>query len=641
MAVAIEETKGKIMKTLPQLLVENYERWGDKQVCMRRKDRGIWGEYTWKDYYEMVKCLSLYLISMGLEPGGKVAIIGENDPEWFVAEVAAQSNGGIALGIFTDSIPSEVEYILQHSEASFVVAHDQEQVDKILFLKDGLPHLKKILYWDPKGLWNYKDSLIVSYEEAFQEGKKYEQENPGLFEENVRNGKPEDIAFFCYTSGTSALPKGAILTHSNLVLNAAGFAERAGIIAGHNYVSFLPPAWITEQVFGMALPFVANTINNFPEEAETVQENIREIAPEFLFYAPRLWEGLCSTIMVKISDSPWIKRASYNLFLKLGGHLVDLELAQKQPNIWEKIARAIGTLLVYRPLQDKLGLNHVKFAMAGGSVLSPDVLRMIHALQVDVRQGYGLSECGVSCFHMKGDIKEESIGPPVLAEIRITNEGEMVIRGDSLFHGYYKNPEATSQALRNGWLHTGDAGFLDEDGHIVFIDRVADLRELKDGSKFSPGYIESRLKFSPYIKDALVTGGTNRHFIGAIINIDPELVGKWAEDNAIPYTTYADLSQKPEVADLVAPDVGRVNTKLPENTRIMRFLLLHKEFDPDEAELTRTRKIRRGFMEERYKELIEAIHNEGQEKVTGRSEVTYRDGRKSVTETEIALREAV
>jgi long-chain acyl-CoA synthetase len=624
-------------ETIPQIIKSNRAKWSTR-TAMSMKMFGIWHRYNWQDYYDNVKYFSLGMISLGLKRGDVACIIGDNEPQWFWAEFAVQAAGGIATGIYVDSVPSEVKYIAEHSDAKFAVVNDQEQTDKFLEIKKDLPLLKKIIYWDPKGLRNYDDPTLISFEEVLELGKEYEKTHQGLYEENVDSGKGGDVAFIYYTSGTTGLPKGAVLTHRALINTAKGFVDRYPLNENDNLISNFPAAWVGDSFFATIPHLLTGAILNFPEEPETIAEDTREIGPNFVIYGPRQWEGLVSEIQVKIMDAHPLKRLAYKIFLPVGHKIADMKFEGKTPNLFWKILYGIAYMLLFRPLKDRLGLSNVRFAVTGSSVLSLDTFRLIHAIGVELRQCYASTEAGLISSHGKGEIKFESVGRPALGtSLRITKEGELLVSSDCMFTGYHKSPDKTEVTLIDGWCHTGDAVNLSEQGHIIFMDRLEHMGALKSGAKYAPQYIEGRLRFSPYIKDAMVIGGKDKEYVSAIVNIDFAMVGKWAERNRIPYTTFVDLSQKKEVADLVRQDLDRVNGYLPEQSRVQKFVLLHKEFDPDEAELTRTRKLRREFMEERYQELINAMYGNG-DSVDVQAPVTYRDGRKGVVKTSIKVR---
>lgn len=623
--------------TIPKLIRANRQRLGYRTaMCM--KNRGIWQRYSWVDYYEQMKYFSQGLMSLGFGPGDVVCIIGDNEPEWFWAEFAAQAAGGIATGIFVDAIPAEVKHVASDCKAKFAVVNDQEQTDKFLEIKDELPALEKVIYWDPKGMKNYDDPILISFAEILKLGKKYEEKHPSLFEQNVEKGRGGDVAFIYYTSGTTGLPKGAVVTHRSLIKTAQAFVSRYPLDEHDDLVSSFPPAWVGDSFFATIPHLLTGARLNFPEEPETVAEDTREVGPDFVIYGPRQWEGLVSEIQVKMTDASLLKRFVYHLFMPVGYKIADLNFEGKQPNLFWRALHGIAHTFLFRPLKDKLGLSEVRFAVTGSSVLSLDTFRLIHAIGIELRQNYASTEAGFISSHGKGEVAFESVGRPADGvEVRVTEEGELLVRSDCIFRGYYNAPEKTAAVVVDGWYHTGDAVDINANGHLIFMDRLEHRGELASGTKYYPQYIEGRLRFSPYIKDAMVVGGRDRGFVSAIINIDFAMVGKWAERNRIPYTTFVDLSQKQEVADLIHKDLIRVNSYLPEGARVKKFVLLHKEFDPDDAELTRTRKLRREKIEQKYKALIDAIYGDGTT-VTVETEVTYRDGRKDNISTDIKVR---
>jgi long-chain acyl-CoA synthetase len=602
------------------------------------KSRGVWQTYSWQDYYHKVKDFSLGLISLGLEPGDVVCIIGDNEPEWFWAEFATQAAGGIATGIFVDSIPSEVKYAATHSGAKFAVVNDQEQTDKFLEIKDELPNLKKVIYWDPKGLKNYDDPILISFAEVMKLGKEYQKTDPNLFERNQDKGKGGDIAFIYYTSGTTGLPKGARLTHRALITTAQGFVSRYPLDSDDDLASNFPAAWVGDSYFATIPHLLTGARLNFPEEPETIAEDTREIGPDFAIYGPRQWESLVSDIQVKITDANPLKRFVYRLFVPVGHKIADLNFQDEKPNWFWEMMHSLAYLFLFRPLKDKLGLSNVRFAVTGSSVLSLDTFRLIHAVGIELRQTYASTEAGFISSHAKGEIDFNSVGRPAPGvEVRVSDDRELLVRSDCTFKEYHTEPEKTAAVKVDGWCRTGDAVNINDEGHLIFMDRLEHMGELASGVKYAPQYIEGRLRFSSYIKDAMVVGGKDRDFVSAMVNMDFAMVGKWAERHSIPYTTFVDLSQKEEVAKLVQKDLMRVNSYLPEGARVKKFVLLHKEFDPDEAELTRTRKLRREFMEARYEDLISAMYGD-KDSVTVEAPVTYRDGRKGVVATTIKVR---
>lgn len=625
-------------ETLPKCLRKNYLT-KPERIAMRVKDMGIWQSYTWRDCYEKVKFFSLGLVSLGLEREDKVSILGENKPEWYWAELAIQAAGGIAVGIFTDCILSEVNFYVEHSESKFVIAHDQEQVDKILEIKDHLPLLKKVIYWDPKGIWSYRDTILMSFEEVLELGQAYEKNHPGFFEEKLDQGKAEDVATICYTSGTTGVPKGTMISHLMLVKGQRETSKLQGWFGkeGYNYVSIAPAAWFSEQMTGIAGWVATNQVINFPEEPETVHSDLREIGPEILLYGARQWEALNRLVQAKMEDTTFFRRLIYKTFLPVGLKVADLYHERGKVNIFWRALYFIAYHAIFRQLRDRLGLGKVKVVMTGGAAMSPEIIRYYKALGLDVALFYGTTEVGLVTCPESGKIRPGTCGRPTpWCDVKLSNEGEILVRTNLMYSGYYKNPEATQKKIKDEWYYTGDYGYIDEEGYLSVIDRMDDMKSLAGGKKFSPQYAEARLRFSPFIKDVLVVGGENRTYVSAVVNIDIENVGRYAEAHQIPYTTYTDLSQKPEVIDMIKRTIEKINRTLPDHARIKKFVNLHKEFDADEQELTRTRKLRRTYVEEQYADLISALYSDFNE-LKVETPVTYRDGRKGVITTAIKI----
>ncbi len=620
--------------TFPKLLASHNKKWPEN-VAMRKKDFGIWKEYTWRDAYVNVRYLSLCFLHLGLQRGDKVAIIGENEPEWFWAEFAVQAAGGISVGIYTDMVPEQVEFMFSHSESVIAVANDQEQVDKFLEIRDKVPRLKKIIYWDPKGLRNYHDPLLLSYSKAIELGKFYEKSHSDAFEKSLSMGSADDIAALFYTSGTSGEPKAGMLSHRALINSGATFLEFNALSPTDNLFSYLPAAWIGES-WATAAHLKGPVILNFAEEPETVQEDMREIGPTIASYGPRQWEDMARTIQVRISEAAYLNRLLYKIFLKVGYKRTDLiEKNIKANLLWRFLIKMADNLVLY-PLRENFGLRNCRIATTGSSAMSVDTFRFWSALGLRLKQIYGSTEAGFVAGHRSEEIYFETLGNiATCAQVKISEEQEILVKGPQMFSGYFRNQKKTEETLVDGWVHTGDAGFIDKKGHLVFLDRLSDMSTLSNGTKYAPQYIEGRLRFSPYIKDAMSLG-EKRNYIAVIIIIDFANVGKWAEEHHINYTTFTDLSQKKETAGLIAKDIRRVNEGFPQETRVKKFVLLHKEFDPDEEELTRTRKIRRGFMEERFKDLVEAIYH-GDPGVNIETQVKYRDGRQATVKTHIRI----
>ncbi|MCA9972704.1 MAG: long-chain fatty acid--CoA ligase [Anaerolineales bacterium] len=623
-------------ETFPQLLLERAAEIGDRPA-LREKDYGIWQSITWREFLAHVRAFAHGLASLGLTPADTVAIIGDNRPEWIYAELAAQAAGAKSIGIYQDAVVSEMVYIITHARVKFIVVEDQEQVDKIQEMWDELEGVEKVIYYDPKGLRNYTEEFLLFFPDVEALGQQFEQQNPRWFEESVARGQADDIAILSTTSGTTGHPKLAMISHRNLVSMGRALMALDPLEPTDRFVSFLPMAWIGEQMLSFACSLQQGFTLNFPEEPETALANIREIGPHSMFSPPRIWENLVSQVLVKMEDSSRIKRAAYRWAIDVGYQMADTRFRKETPSTSLKLKYWLADWAVFQAIKDHLGLRHLKRAYTGGAALGPDVFRFFHALGVNLKQIYGQTEAsGISVLHRDGDIKFQTVGTPVPGtEVKIAESGEILLKSDAIFKGYFNNPEATAESLTDGWLHSGDAGYFDEDGHLIVIDRAKDVMTLHDGTKFSPQFIENKLKFSPYVKEAVVFGG-DWPFVSAMINIDMENTGKWAENNQLAYTTYTDLAQKPDVYTLVRAHVEEANADLPEAARIRRFLLLHKELDADDAELTRTRKVRRRFVAQRYDDIIAALYSQN-DHLDVETTITYQDGRTAVLQTRLAI----
>ena len=579
------------LDTLPKNLVAGYRKYGDRKMAMRQKDRGIWRPFSWQQSYQQVRGVALGMMSLGLERGDKVCVIGDNDPQYFWAQLGVQSAGGVSVGIFTDSAPAEIQYIAAHSDATFVFAKDQEQCDKLLEIRQEIAKVRRVIYWDEKGLWSYDEPWLISFRELQALGKTLDEEQPDLFDRSVDQGRGEDLAIFCYTSGTTGLPKGAMITHSNLIAGCDSAMQADPRLDTDEYLSFLPPAWITENVLGLTVHLRQGMVVNFPEAPETVQENIREIAPQAMLFSARLWESMMALVQVKIAEASWLNQLLFKALMPVGYWVADRRYEQRKPvgPHWRAL-NALGKIALFLPLRDKLGLTRVKSAYSSGAALNPAVIRFFRAIGVNIKQLYGSTEAQTHTLHIGDDVKFETVGVPSPGmEIQIAENGEILVAGPTLFQGYYKNPQDSEKAVHvdqggRRWFHTGDAGHVDQDGHLIYLDRVKEMITLSSGESYSPQYLEGQLKFSPYVQDVMTVGGEDKAFVTALINIDFNHVGRWAEKMGLPYTTFVDLSQKPEVYALIRQDVERVNRVLPLAARIRRFVLLHKEFDADEGE---------------------------------------------------------
>jgi long-chain acyl-CoA synthetase len=624
--------------TWPKILKYNYKKYGDHHRAMRHKHNGIWQPYTWKDYYLNVKYLALGLLSLGFEPGDKVAIIGDNAPQWYYAELAAQANHGVSVGLYSDLTPREIKYIVENSEARFAVVEDQEQVDKVIQIKSELPLLKKIIYWNYKGLAHYDDPILMEYREVLQQGRKYDEEHPGLFEQNVDIGKADDICALVYTSGTTGVPKGAVHTYRTMRTSVDYHLHLDPWYENDNVVPYLPPAWATEQWFGIGCHLLSASILNFAEAPETQQRDIKEIRPNIVCYGARQWEGQAAMVQARIHAADPLKRFAFRLLMPIGYKMADLTYRKQKPSFFLKALYALADVSLFWPLRDSLGLSNVRICYTTGAMLSPDAFRFYHALNLPLKSLYGTTEGGALTGARNDDISLETVGPPHKGtEVRITDQGELIYRQPGVFVGYYNNPRKTAEVLKDGWFYSGDSGFIREDGHLVFVDRVKDLIALDSGDKLAPQSIESRLRFSPYIKDAWIVVGKGRAYASVIIIINYNNVGRWAGQRRVAYSTFAELSQKPEVYGLVEQEIDRINSTLSAGCRVKKYVNLHKEFDAEGGELTRTRKLRRAFLEERYHELIDAIYTDKTE-IPIEAWVRYRDGRMESTTTTLIIK---
>jgi long-chain acyl-CoA synthetase len=541
--------------------------------------------------------------------------------------MAAMCAGGVGVWLFQDSLMDEVQYIIDHSDAKLMVGEGQEEVDKCLVIKDKCPNLKKMIWDDPKGMRDYDDPILISIEKLMEIGKGMDKKEPGLFEDMIMKGKGEDVCLLFYTSGTTARPKGALLTHYNMLTMGQNLMRVDPYFESDNFVSYLPFAWIGEQMMSISCGIQAGFTLNFPEEPETAQENIREIGPHVMFAPPRVYEQMVRNIQVKYLDATWSKRKAYEWAMEIGYHVADLEFLKKTIPWYWKAVDYLAYVGVLKKLRDHLGLSRIRDTYTGGAAMGPDHFRFFHAIGVNLKQIYGQTEiAGISVLHRDGDIKFDTVGRAIPGtEVKITPDGEIISKSPSVFIGYYKMPEETEKTLRDGWLHSGDTGFIDNDGHLVVFDRTKDVMTFSDGTKFAPQYLETRLKFSPYIKEVWVIGD-NRPYVTSVICIDYSVVGNWAEARNIAYTSYPQLSQMLEVYELVQKEIIKMNRDLPPIARIKKFVNLYKEFDADDDELTRTRKLRRAFVENRYRNIVDGLYSNAHD-VHMDTNITYEDGR--------------
>ena len=623
--------------TIPKLFFKQCRKYGKNKVAMREKEFGIWIPFTWQDYYDNVKYLSLGMVSLGLKRGDKVAMIGDNRPEGLWAEMAAMCAGGIGVWLFQDCMMDEVKYIIDHSDSKFFVGETQEEADKGISVKDECPKLQTIIWDDPKGMRNYHQEYLISIKKVQELGKELDKKEPDLFEKMINEGHGDDVCLLFYTSGTTALPKGALLTHWNMLTMGKNLMAVDPCYDTDDFVSYLPFAWIGEQMMSISCGLQMGYTLNFPEEPDTAQENIREIGPHVMFAPPRLYEGMTRQVQVKYIDSTWIKRKIYEFATKVGYKAAGLKFEKKPVPLPWKFLNWIAAITMQKKLKDHLGLSRLRHCYTGGAAMGPDHFKFFHALGVNLKQIYGQTEvAGISVVHRDGDIKYDTVGTPIPeTEIKITEEGEIITKSPSVFIGYYKNDEATAKTLVDEWLYSGDRGFIDEDGHLVVFDRSKDVMTLNDGRPFSPQYLETRLKFSPFVQEVWAIGD-NRDYVTAVMCIDYAVVGKWADDKKLNYTSYPELSQKPEVYDLVQKQIEEANKDLPEPAKINRFVNLYKVFDADDEELTRTSKLRRAFVSNRYKDIVDALYSDA-DVVHMDTTIIYEAGREQRIRTDLHI----
>jgi long-chain acyl-CoA synthetase len=635
---------GSPLDTFPKLVRANADRLL-RHVAIREKDLGIWQSYTWRDYFDRSRRIALGLASLGFARGDKTAIIGDNRPELYWATLATQALGGVPVPLYQDSIEKELTYIVEHAEARWAVAEDQEQVDKLLRVREQCPRLEFIVYADTRGMRAYSEPGLLSLAELEERGEKFALGHPTHVEDELGKGGREDTAVICYTSGTTGAPKGAMLSYRNLIEMARIAAEREGLGPADEALAYLPMAWVGDHMLSYAQAIVAGFTINCPESADTVLHDLKEIGPTYFFAPPRIWENLLTSVMIRIEDAAWPKRRLTRFFLELAQEGERRRLADQPLPLLTRLLAPLGYLLVYGPLRDNLGMRRIRIAYTAGEALGPEIFVFFRALGINVKQLYGMTEASVFVAVQKnGEVRLDTVGPPMPeVEIKISEAGEVLFRSPGVFQGYFKNPEATRQTLEDGWIHSGDAGFLDQAGHLKIIDRAKDLGRLLDGTVFAPKYLENKLKFSPFVKEAVALG-PGRPYVTMLVNIDLAAVGNWAERRGIAYTSYTDLSQKPEVYDLIQGEVTRVNRSLALEDEVLRgaqirkFLILHKELDPDDEEITRTRKVRRGYIAQKYAALIEALYGD-RDRVSVEAQVTYEDGRKGTIRADVTIRE--
>ena len=633
------------LDTLPKLLEHNARTRSDK-MAIREKDFGIWQSWTWSEMREEIKALSCGLKAMGLEEGDKVIICGDNRPRLYGAMTAVQAAGGVPVPVYQDSVADEMQYIYEHAEARFSIVENQEQVDKVLEIKDHAPALEKIIYDDTRGLRHYDQDFLSVYAEVQELGRQYEKDNPNFYADSIASKNGEDVSIMLYTSGTTGRPKGVMLSYNNMIVTGKNCSELEGLTDDDSILAYLPMAWIGDNIFSHAQSYVTGYCVNCPESSETVLSDLREIGPSYFFAPPSIFENILTSVMIRIEDAATLKRKMFTYFMDVAKR-VGLDILDGKPvSGGDKFLYWLGNILVYAPLKNVLGLSNVRVAYTGGVAIGPDIFIFYRSLGLNLKQIYASTEASVFItIQRNGEVRPETSGKPALGvDLSIADDGEVMFRSPGVFQAYFKNDEATRETKTDdGWVHTGDAGYIDSDGDLRIIDRSKDVGKLNDGSMFAPNFIENKMKFFPHIREA-VTFGHERGYVAAFINIDVESVGNWAERNNLPYSGYTDLAGQQPVYDLIQECVEKVNEDLAsddnlKSSQIRRFLILHKELDADDGELTRTRKVRRNIVAERYDELIDALYSD-KSHCEVEAVVTFEDGRKDTIRADLQIREA-
>ncbi|MES2751954.1 MAG: long-chain fatty acid--CoA ligase [Pseudomonadota bacterium] len=591
--------------TYPKMLRLNASEHG-RDIALREKDFGLWRVFSWDDYQNRVRDFALGMVELGLTRGDVIGIIGDNRPDWVAAEIAAHSIGGMSLGMYRESLPEEVLYLLAYGETKIVFAEDEEQVDKLLELGDRTPHLKHIVYSDPRGMRKYDDPRLIDADTLAKMGRDRAAREPQLYDQMVDATQGDDVAILCTTSGTTSNPKLAMLTAGSVLRHCASYLSFDPKGPDDEYVSVLPLPWIMEQVYALGKGLLSRMKVNFVEQADTMMNDFREIAPTFVLFAPRIWEAIAADVRARVMDASAMKQSLYETGMKAGLNALD-----------DGKTSMVAETLVFRALRDRLGFTRLRSAATGGAALGPDTFRFFRAMGVPLRTLYGQTETlGAFTLHKPGEVDPDTTGVSMSDDIEIevrdpdvNGVGEIVVRHPNMFKGYYKNEAATAVDMRDGWMHSGDAGYFNKAKQLVVIDRIKDLAQTARGERFSPQYIENKLKFSPYVAETVVLGD-GRDYLAAMICIRFSIVSKWAEKNRISFTTYTDLASRPETYELLRKEVENVNATLPPAQRISKFLLLYKELDADDGELTRTRKVRRSVINEKYADIINAIYGD-------------------------------
>jgi long-chain acyl-CoA synthetase len=629
--------------TFPKLLQHNAQTRG-AMPSMREKALGIWQTWSWAESAKEIRALACGLKTLGCGPGDKLAIIGDNRPRLYWSMAAAQSIGAIPVAVYQDMVADELGFVLEHAEIRFAIAEDQEQVDKLLMISEGKEPLSGIIYDDPRGMRHYTQDYLNSYDSVIEKGHAYDTANPEFYDQAVAATKSEDASVIAYTSGTTGRPKGVVLSHSNVLKSAYNAAVRENLQETDNILAYLPMAWIGDHIFSYAQSYVVGFCVSCPESPDTVLTDLRELGPSYFFAPPTIYENLLTTVMIRIEDASWIKRKMFHYFMEVARRCGPKILDGEPVSFLDRILFWLGNILVVGPLKNTLGLSRVRLGYTAGEAIGPDIFNFYRGLGLNLKQLYGSTEASVFVtIQPDGEIKPDTVGTPAPeVELKIAENGEVLFRSPGVFQEYYKNPEATAETkTADGWVHTGDAGFIGDDGHLRIIDRAKDVGKLNNGSLFPPKYIENKLKFFPTISEA-VTFGDGQDYVSAFINIDLNAVGNWAEKQAIPYASYQELAGNPAVYDMIAEQIAQVNADLTKEenmagSQIHRFLILSKELDADDGELTRTRKVRRNVVADRYKVLIDALFSD-QTRCDFETQVTFEDGRTDTVKAEIEVR---
>jgi long-chain acyl-CoA synthetase len=631
-----------LAQNLIDLLIRNAREF-PKRPALREKRYGVWTPTTWKQLAEEVAKFARGLKILGLGKNEAVAVVGDNKPEWIIAELGTIASGGVITGMYPDCLAEEVLYLISYADARIIVLSDQEQVDKILKVWPKISGaVKAVIVWDSRGMSHYyaAHSFLKRFEEVLEMGAEEGKNHPDSLQQAAGDVPPGTPAMMLTTSGTTALPKLAILSHESLLYAGESYGKVVSMEPEDQLLSLAPLPWIGEQLYAVVRWLLSGACYNFPEEPETLRRDLIELQPSYFGGTPSRWEDLVSVIQAAMDNADPLKKNLYGWAVRAALKRTEDELAGKDPGLWAKFLFGLLNFSVLRALRNRVGLGRVKMAVTGGGALSPEVFKYFKSLGIDIRQVYGQTECaGIATTHRDGDVRPETVGVPIPGmEVKLSEQGEIMVRGKSIMLGYYKNEKATQDAFTpDGFLRTGDAGYFGEDGHLYIFDRFKDIMALADGSRFAPQDIEIRLKFSPYIKEAVVCGA-NQPFVTAIISIDLENVGNWAKRRGIPYTTYQDLSQRPEVYELVREEIRKLCQRFPQNMRVRKFAILLKELHPDDEELTRTRKVRRGLIYERYKPLIEDLYQPTPEHLLD-IQIRYEDGRISSLKGRVAIAE--